>query len=70
MQDGLGLVKSGGRAVLNSDLDRMPRGPGPGEGSTPGKETWGSVRDAGRTRQLGWGLIDSDEREGDTKHQR
>lgn len=56
MQDGLGLVKSGGRAVLNSNLDRMPRGPGPGEeGSTRGKESWGAVRDAGRTRQQGLG---------------
>lgn len=55
MQDELGLVKSGGRAVLNSNLDRMPRGPGPGEGSMRGKETWGAVRDAGRTRQQGLG---------------
>lgn len=55
MQDELGLVKSGGRAVLNSNLDRMPRGPGPGEGSTRGKETWGGCERCRKNETTGVG---------------
>lgn len=37
MQNGLDWVKSAGRAILDSNLDRITRGSGPGKGSTSGK---------------------------------
>lgn len=52
MQGASDQVKSGGgKAILDSNLDRMSGGCRPGEGSTVGKEIHKAVRDAGGMRQ-------------------
>lgn len=48
MHDGLDQVKSGGRDILDSDLDRLSRRSGPGEGSTSGE---GNIRGCERCRR-------------------
>lgn len=69
MQGGSDQVKSGGRAILDNNLDRMSRGSGPGEGSTVGKGIHKAMRDAGGMRHQGLETaIDGGQREGDIKH--